>query len=59
MSRYTTISPQEAADRLAIRELIEAYSAAPIVAMGKVRCLSLRCSSARGGASLGAHGTDE
>src|SRR6201993_5103763 len=26
MSRHTTISPQEAADRLAIRELVEAYA---------------------------------
>ena len=26
MSKHTTISPQEAADRLAIRELVEAYA---------------------------------
>jgi len=40
MSKHVTISPNEAADRLAIRELVEAY-AAPIVAMPKARCLSL------------------
>ena len=26
MSKHTTIAPQEAADRLAIRELVEAYA---------------------------------
>jgi len=32
MSKHVAISPTEAADRLAIRELVEAYRTAPIVA---------------------------
>ena len=42
MSQHLTISPGEAADRLAIRELVEPTRIAPIVAMRKARCLSLR-----------------
>jgi len=41
MSKQVTISPDEAADRLAIRELVEPTHTVPIVAMRKVRCLSL------------------
>jgi hypothetical protein len=41
MSQHLTISPGEAADRLAIRELIDATRIAPIVAMREDRCLSL------------------
>jgi hypothetical protein len=37
MSTHVSIPPAEAADRLAIRELIEAYAIAPIVAMQKAR----------------------
>jgi hypothetical protein len=33
MSKHVNISPEEAADRLAIRELIEATHTAPTVAM--------------------------
>jgi hypothetical protein len=40
MSRHTPISPQEAADRLAIRELIEAYAHCADRRDAKVRCLS-------------------
>ena len=38
MSSHTTISPGEAADRLAVRELVEAYAhyAAPISLVGTV-----------------------
>ena len=43
MSNHTTISPSEAADRLAIRELVEAYAhcADRRDATRKVRCPSL------------------
>jgi hypothetical protein len=37
MSEHVNISPNEAADRLAIRELVEAYAHCVIVAMRKVR----------------------
>jgi hypothetical protein len=39
MSKHVAISPQEAADRLAIRELIEAYAIALIAATRKARWL--------------------
>ena len=41
MTKHTTVSPQEAADRLAIRELVEPMRTAPIVAMRKARYLCL------------------
>ena len=42
MGKHVTISPAEAADRLAIRELVEAYAhIVPIVAMQRARCLFL------------------
>jgi hypothetical protein len=41
MSKRVSISQQEAADRLSIRELIEAYAHAPIVAMQRVKWLFL------------------
>ena len=40
MSKHVTISPHEAADHLAIRELVSKPTyIAPIVAMRKARCL--------------------
>jgi hypothetical protein len=41
MSKHVTVSPGEAADRLAIRELIEAYAHCADRRYRKVRCLSL------------------
>ena len=41
MSKHITISPIEAANRLAIRELIEAYAIAPIVATRRDKWHSL------------------
>ncbi len=40
MTKHLALSPSEAADRLAIRELVEATRTVPIVAMQKVRWLS-------------------
>jgi hypothetical protein len=39
MSKHVAVSPEEAADRLAIRELVEATPVAPIAAMRKARWL--------------------
>jgi hypothetical protein len=41
MRQHLTISPSEAADRLAIRELVEAYALSADCREHKVRCLSL------------------
>jgi hypothetical protein len=41
MSQHVTISPEEAADRLAIRELVELTHTAPTAAMRRGRWLSL------------------
>jgi hypothetical protein len=41
MSKHVTISPVEAADRLAIRELVEAYAHCADRRDAKVRCLFL------------------
>jgi len=42
MSKHTTVSPQGVADRLAIRELVEAYAHCADRRDAKVRCLSLQ-----------------
>jgi hypothetical protein len=41
MSKHTNISPREAADRLAIRELVEAYAHCADCRDAKGQCLSL------------------
>jgi hypothetical protein len=41
MSKHISIRPAEAADRLAIRELVELTHIAAIVGMRRVRCPSL------------------
>ena len=41
MRQHLTISPSEAADRLAIRELVEAYAHCADRRDAKARCLSL------------------
>jgi hypothetical protein len=40
MTKHASISPEEAADRLAIRELVGPTHTPPIVAMQKVKWLS-------------------
>ena len=42
MSPHVTISPNEAADRLAIRELVEAYAHCADRRDARARCLSSR-----------------
>src|ERR1700739_315877 len=49
MSKHTTVSPQGVADRLAIRELVEAYAHCADRRDAEVRCLSLQKTLTSGG----------